>query len=348
MSPTRVLGLETSCDETATAVVVDGRQVLASTVASSERLHARFGGVVPEIACRAHLESLVPVLCTTLEKSGMTLEAIDAVAVTNRPGLVGALLVGVSAAKTLAWVLEKPLLAVDHLQAHIYAAHLGGEEVPYPHVTLIVSGGHTSLFLVTGPLEAEMLGATIDDAAGEAFDKVANLLGLLTPESYHGGPVIQRAATVGNPAAVHFPRSLLDGKSLDFSFSGLKTAVLYYCHGQDAGRGLDPTIVGQKLSDVAASFQEAVVDVLVEKTLTAARRFQCRTITVGGGVAANGRLRTRLTAAAAHEERRVFFPPLPLCLDNAVMVAGLGYHLLAAGHTAGLDLDVHAQLVRGN
>jgi len=199
-----------------------------------------------------NLESVIPVVSTALEEAGVTLGEIDAVAVTNRPGLVGALLIGVSAAKALAWAAEKPLVVVDHLQAHIYAAHMsqtrlggGKETVGYPHVSLIVSGGHTSLYYVTGPLEWELLGATIDDAAGEAFDKVAGLLGLLGPETYHGGPVIERTGRTGNPGAVDFPRSLLDGKSLDFSFSGLKTAVLYYCHGQDAGKGLDPNLTGQ-------------------------------------------------------------------------------------------------------
>ena len=309
MSETLILGIESSCDETAAAVVADGVRELSSSVASSEGLHARFGGVVPEIACRAHLESLIPVLSSALTDAKCSLSDLDAVAVTNRPGLVGALLIGTSAAKALAWALDKPLLAVDHLHAHIYAAHLAAD-VPYPHVSLVVSGGHTNLYLVSSAIEYRLLGATVDDAAGEAFDKVAGLLGLLTPQSYHGGPVIDRLARSGNPRALDFPRSLLDRDSLDFSFSGLKTAVLYRCCGQDSARRVPLSLTPQQLADVVASFQEAVVDVLVEKTLRAARRFNCPTITVGGGVAANSRLRTRLADAAsrttqvAHEHRQ--------------------------------------------
>ena len=347
MPPAVVLGIESSCDETAAALVADGRRPLSSVVASSEALHARFGGVVPEIACRAHLEALIPVLSDALDQAQYSLDDVDAIAVTNRPGLVGALLIGTSAAKALAWAARKPLLAVDHVQAHIYAAHVT-DDLDYPHVALVVSGGHTNLYHVTGPLNTKLIGATIDDAAGEAFDKVAGLLGLLTPESYHGGPVIQRIAVSGDPKAVHFPRSLMDGDSLDFSFSGLKTAVLYHCCGQDASRSAAASLDRQQIADVAASFQEAVVDVLVAKTLRAARRHHCQSITVGGGVAANARLRERLTQAARRESRTVVFPPLELCLDNALIVAGLGYHLLKAGRVAPLDLDVHAQLVRSS
>ena len=346
MGSVTVLGIESSCDETAAALVVDGREELSSVVASSESLHARFGGVVPEIACRAHLESLVPVLSSALDEAGFSIDEVDAVAVTNRPGLVGALLIGTSAAKALAWVIGKPLVAVDHVAAHIYASHMADEEIPWPHIALVVSGGHTNIYHVTGPLDAELLGATIDDAAGEAFDKVAGLLGLLSDRSYHGGPVVESTALGGNAKAVDFPRSLMEKRSLDFSFSGLKTAVLYHCCGQDASRKAAASLSPAELADVAASFQEAVVDVLVEKTLRAARWHDCRQITVGGGVAANGRLRERFNEAAAQEGRRVCFPPLRLCLDNAVMIAGLGYHLLKAGKLAPLDLDVHAQLIR--
>lgn len=345
MGSVTVLGIESSCDETAAAVVVDGREEVSSVVASSESLHARFGGVVPEIACRAHLENLVPVLSSALDEAGLSIDEVDAVAVTNRPGLVGALLIGTSAAKALAWVIGKPLVAVDHVAAHIYASHVA-QEVPWPHISLVVSGGHTSIYHVTGPLDAKLLGATIDDAAGEAFDKVAGLLGLRSNESYHGGPVVERTALDGNAKAVNFPRSLMKKGSLDFSFSGLKTAVLYHCCGQDASRKAPPSLSAGELADVSASFQEAVVDVLIEKTLRAARLHESRVITVGGGVAANGRLRERFNEAAEQEGRRVYFPPLRLCLDNAVMIAGLGYHLLDAGKLAPLDLDVHAQLAR--
>jgi N6-L-threonylcarbamoyladenine synthase len=343
----RVLGIESSCDETAAAVVEDGRTILSSEVASSQRLHVRFGGVVPEIACREHLRSIIPVVQSALEESGSLSESIDGIAVTNRPGLVGALLIGVSAARSLAWAWQKPLVALNHIEAHVYAAHMAFAELSHPYVALVVSGGHTSLYLVRDVFSYELMGATIDDAAGEAFDKVAKYLGLLR-DTLHGGPAIERAALKGEARAVAFPRSLID-EGFDFSFSGIKTAVLYHSHGQNASLGgiSGSAALGEReLADVAASFQEAVVDVLVAKAVRAAKHAGVRRIVVGGGVAANKRLRARLTESAKSAGLDAFFPPLTFCTDNAVMVAGLGYHHLKAGRIAPADLGAQAQVER--
>ena len=341
----RVLGIETSCDETAAAVVDDGRVLLAGEVASSSRLHVRFGGVVPEIACREHLRSIIPVVAVALEEAGTSPEAVDGVAVTNRPGLVGALLVGTSAAKALAWAWNKPLVVVNHIEAHIYAAHMAFEDLDYPYVALVVSGGHTSIYLVRDVFTYELMGATIDDAAGEAFDKVAKVLGLLG-EHLHGGPVIETLAREGDAAAIDFPRSLID-KGFDFSFSGIKTAVLYRAHGQDASPKSAPATLNRvELADIAASFQEAVVDVLTAKLVRAARTAGVTRMVVGGGVAANGHLRTKLTCAAREQHLTVTFPPIGFCTDNAVMVAGLACHHLQAGRIAPLDVAAQAQVER--
>ena len=329
-----VLGLESSCDETAVALVRDGRDVLAGVVASQDELHLPYGGVVPEIACRAHLLTLLPAVLRAFRDSGVDPVSVDAVAVANKPGLVGALLIAVTGAKTFAWLHDKPLIGVNHLHAHVYAAALGREAPPFPSVGLVASGGHTSLYHSRSAWEHDLLGATIDDAAGEAFDKVASILAL----GYPGGPHIDRAAREGDPAAVRFPRALLGRESLDFSFSGLKTAVLYHCRGQDANNPRGP-LSERETADVAASFQEAVVDVLVEKLLRAARQTSAGRITVGGGVAANSRLRERLAAEAAERGLELVLPPIKYCVDNAAMVAGIGYHLLKAGQTSDLTLD---------
>jgi len=341
----RILGIETSCDETAAAVVEDGRVIRSSRIASSSRLHLRFGGVVPEIACREHLRSIIPVIQVAMEEATSSPEDIDGVAVTNRPGLVGALLIGTSVTKTLAWAWQKPLVAVNHVEAHIYAAQMAFTELAYPYVALVASGGHTSIYLVRDAFDCELMGATIDDAAGEAFDKVAKYLGVLE-EHLHGGPVIEQLARRGDAGAVSFPRSLID-EGLDFSFSGLKTAVLYCAHGQDAS-GVDerPEVSERELADIAAGFQEAVVDVLTAKLVRAAKVASVARMVVGGGVAANGRLREKLTKAADDGGLEVFFPPIGFCTDNAVMVAGLGCQLLKAGKTASLDVDTHAQVER--
>ncbi len=334
---TRVLGIESSCDETAAAVVEDGERVLSSIVASQEALHAEFGGVVPEIACRAHLESLAAVVERALHDAGLELADVDAVAVTHRPGLIGALLIGLTSAKALAWASGKPLVGVNHLHAHIYGGLMaGGDAVEFPVVSLVVSGGHTSLFLTRSPIDHELLGATTDDAAGEAFDKVAKILGL----GYPGGPVIDRAAREGDAEAIAFPRTRLKNRPLDFSFSGIKTAVLYHCRGQDRHwRDAAPPLPESKVADVAASFQEAVVDMLVDRAWDAVERSGARGLVLGGGVAANSRLRERMAQEAAARGTPVFIPPLSLCTDNAVVVAGLGYWLARAGRRSGLDLD---------
>ena len=341
----RLLGVETSCDETAAAVVEDGHVILSSVVASSSRLHVRFGGVVPEIACREHLRSIVPVVEMALEEAAVSAEAVDGIAVTNRPGLVGALLIGTSAVKAIAWAWQKPLIVVNHIEAHIYAAHMTFAELVHPYAALVVSGGHTSIYLVRDVFTYDLMGATIDDAAGEAFDKVAKYLGLLR-EHVHGGPAVEQAAREGDPTAVDFPRSLIH-EGFDFSFSGLKTALLYRCHGQDASPPETPPRLSERaLADMAASFQEAVVDVLTEKLIRAARETSVKHLVVGGGVAANGRLREKLTRRAKDQGLEVYFPPMALCTDNAVMVAGLAYHHLKAGRTSPFDVDTQAQVER--
>jgi len=335
--PVRILGIETSCDETAAAVVEDGVRILSNVVSRQHALHERFGGVVPEIASRAHIEAMLPVLDQALQGAGVRLREVDAVAVTTTPGLIGALLIGVTAAKALSWSLEVPLLAVDHLHAHIYAVWLAGATPGLPAISLVASGGHTSLFLSRGPLAHEFLGGTVDDAAGEAFDKVANILRL----GYPGGPAIERVAATGNPAAVAFPRSLLEPEGAAFSFSGVKTAVLYHCLGCNVSRGdiEKAHYDAQFVADVAASFQEAVVDVLVAKVCATARKHNVSTILVGGGVAANARLRERLSAEAAGHGLAVHLAPASLCTDNAAMTAGIGYHLLQQGREVRLTVE---------
>ena len=332
-----ILGIETSCDETAAALVEDGRRVRASVVASQEALHAEYGGVVPEIACRAHLETLVPVVDRCLQEADCRLDALAAIAVTHRPGLIGALLIGVASAKALAYGRSKPLIGVHHLHAHIYGGMLAaGRGLECPVVSLVVSGGHTSLFLTRSPIDHEPIGATTDDAAGEAFDKVAKILCL----GYPGGPAIDRTARHGDPHAIAFPRTRLGDRPLDFSFSGIKTAVLYHCRGQGKSlRDPGPALAPQQVADVAASFQEAVVDVLVERAWDAVRRTGARGLLLGGGVAANSRLRERMAAAAQERGLPVHCPPLRLCTDNAVIVAGVAFHQFAAGERCALDLQ---------
>ena len=331
----RILGIETSCDETAAAVVEDGRCVLASVVASQDALHEPYRGVVPEIAARAHLAAILPVIDETLAKAGMPPEALDAVAVANTPGLIGALIIGVNAAKTLAWLFEKPLVAVNHLHAHIYASTLGVEGDVFPCVSMVVSGGHTSLYHSEDALTHTLMGATQDDAAGEAFDKVASVLGL----PYPGGPEIDRLAKQGNPKAIRFPRTRLDRDAFDFSFSGIKTAVLYHCRGQDCADPRQRELSQQEKANIAASFQEAVVDVLIEKAISACRDRDAQRLVIGGGVARNSRLRARLGEEADRAGIRLVLPEGRFCIDNGAMVAGLAWHALQRGETAELDLD---------
>lgn len=331
-----ILGIETSCDETAAAVVRNGREVLSSVIASQAKLHERFGGVVPEIASRAHLEKILPVVEQALEQARVRPAEIDAVAVAHQPGLAIALIVGVTAAKTLAFAWQKPLIGINHLHAHLQSAILASETMELPAVALIVSGGHTSLYEAESALELKLLGSTIDDAAGEAFDKVATILGLLYP----GGPHIEKMARQGNPKAIAFPRSLLDKESLNFSFSGLKTAVLYHCQGQDMkGQNRVTSMNQQEISDIAASFQQAVVDTLIIKTLRAVRKVGAKTVLVGGGVAANSALREAMGKMCNENKLALLIASKPLCTDNAAMVASLAYYYYQAGRFAGLDLE---------
>jgi N6-L-threonylcarbamoyladenine synthase len=326
------LGIETSCDETAAAVFTDEPRVLANIIASQTELHTPFGGVVPEVAARAHLQRLIPAIDEALRQAGVTLSQIGAVAVHNTPGLVGALLVGVTTAKMLALALEVPLVGVNHIQAHIYACRLAAGRDIFPCVGFVVSGGHTSLFECRSALEMGLLGATLDDAAGEAFDKVASILGLGFP----GGPAVEREAANGIPKAYTFPRSFLHAQRLDFSFSGIKTAVLYATFGQGKVDGPPPD--PQRRADLAASFQQAVVDVLVEKARQALRRTHLPRLAVGGGVVANRALRAALERMAAEERAELFIPPMTLCTDNAAMAA-LAVEKWRAGDFAPLDLD---------
>jgi N6-L-threonylcarbamoyladenine synthase len=325
-----VLGLESSCDETACAVVEDGRTVRADVVTSQNDVHAKYGGVVPELASRAHLLQVVPVVRAALDRAGLALDALDGIAVTNSPGLVGPLLVGVQTAKALAWVTGKPLVGVHHLHGHLSAVFLEPDPPPMPHLALIVSGGHTSIVRVNDHGDAVELGSTRDDAAGEAFDKGAKLLGL----GYPGGAVIDQLAARGDPKAIAFPRAMTAGEhGLDLSFSGLKTFLLH--HVRD--RGGVPE--GQELADLCASYQAAIVEALVRKTRRAARNEQLRHVQLCGGVAANSGLRTALRTAGAEDDFRVYVASPARCTDNAAMIASAGYHLLARGVRAGLDLD---------
>jgi N6-L-threonylcarbamoyladenine synthase len=334
-----ILGIETSCDETAAAVVADGRDIKSSVVASQDKLHEKFGGVVPEIASRAHIEKIYQVVAQAIEDAGATRDTIDAIAVANQPGLVVSLIVGVTAAKTLAFCWDKPLIAVNHVHAHLQSAMLAEEKLELPAVALVVSGGHTSLYDCESALELTLIGSTIDDAAGEAFDKVAAILKL----GYPGGPKIEEIARDGDPKAIDFPRSMLGADSLDFSFSGIKTAVLYYCHGQDMkGENRVGSMSAGEKADIAASFQSAVVDVLVAKTKRAVDKTEAKTVLLGGGVAANTLLRQALAQMCETSNRNLLIAPKPLCTDNAVMVASLGYHKFRAGQFADLALEAIA------
>jgi N6-L-threonylcarbamoyladenine synthase len=332
LKPARILAIETSCDETAAAIIENGRILLASTVASQMEIHARYGGVYPEVASRQHVLSIVPVVEQTLAQAHVTIGDIDAVAATRGPGLAGSLVVGLNAAKGLAMGAGLPLVGVNHLEGHIYSAWVqeaGDTPTPepqFPLMALLVSGGHTELNWMKGHLDYQRLGATLDDAAGEAFDKVARLLGL----PYPGGPSVQEAAEQGNPSAFKFPRAWLEG-TWNFSFSGLKTAVLREIKRLEEGGKPIP------VADMAASFQAAVVDVLFNKTLTAAREFGAKEIIVGGGVSANEPLRV---AFLTQTEFPVNIPRLSLCTDNAAMVAAAGYFRYALGHYDGLEIDV--------
>jgi len=333
-----ILGIESTCDETGAAVMEGGTRVLSNIVASQVDLHARYRGVVPEIASRAHIENILPVVVEALRSAGVELGNVDAVAVAHRPGLIGSLLIGVTAAKTLAWALAKPLVGVDHVHAHLYSVRLDmAAAPPMGGGGGVCSGGHTALYRVRDFLDVELIGSTLDDAVGEAYDKVAGILGL----GYPGGPVMDRLASKGNPKAVRFPRSKMSRQSLDFSFSGLKTSVLYHVRGYQGREHEAKKLSEAEIRDVAASFQAACVDVLMEKIQRAVRQTGARSVIIGGGVSANSGLR----AAMANFSLPVFFPKLEYCSDNAAMTAGLADVLLSAGRASPLDLDAipHSQ-----
>lgn len=328
-----VLGIESSCDETAAAVVKNGREVLSNIIASQIKVHRKYGGVVPEIASRKHIEHVMPVIDAALKEADVPLERIDAVAVTYGPGLVGALLVGLSAAKSLAWAANKPFIGVNHLEGHVFANFLNDADLKPPFLALVVSGGHTALLKVTGYNSFELLGQTRDDAAGEAFDKIARVMGM----PYPGGPEIEKLALSGDPHAIDFPRAMLD-KPFEFSFSGMKSAVINYLHNeQQAKREVNK-------ADVAASFQDAVTDVLVEKSVLALQETGLKEIVLAGGVSANKTLQNKLAVAAEKNGARLVHPTPILCTDNAVMIACRAYFMYEAGVRSPWDLNAFPSL----
>ena len=324
----KVLGIESSCDETAAAVLVDGRRILSNVVASQDDVHAPFGGVVPELASRRHLEIVLPVVERALVEAGVRVEDVDGIAVTQGPGLVGSLLVGCTIAKSLAYVHGKPLVGVNHLEGHVYAAFLTDDPPEHPFLALVVSGGHTALYHARAPLHYALVGQTRDDAAGEAFDKVAKLLGLGFP----GGPLIQRAAEHGDPRAIAFPPARMRDGTRDFSFSGIKTAVSLHVKRQGP-------LSAEAVADIAASFQAAAVRMLVRRTISASLDLGIKRLVLTGGVAANGPLRQALGAEAAEHGIRLHVPPRNLCTDNAAMIAAAGTVRLIAGHRADLSMN---------
>lgn len=333
----RILAIESTCDETGCAIVDDGRWVRSNIVASSAELHAIYKGVVPEIASRAQIENILPVVKQALNEADSDFDEIDAIAVANRPGLIGSLIVGVTAAKTLAWSLGKPLIGVDHVFAHLYSVNLGlaAELTPpvlLPSIGLVCSGGHTAIYLVRDWNDIELLGKTIDDAVGEAYDKVAALLGL----GYPGGPIVDQLAQHGDPESIKFPRASLGKSSLDFSFSGLKTSVLYHVRGFQGREREATSLSQQEIKNVCASFQAACVDVLMAKLKRALKHTRAKSIIVGGGVSANRGLR----AALSQLQVPVHLPDFQYCTDNAAMIGGLAHFLLQHGASTSLDLDV--------
>jgi N6-L-threonylcarbamoyladenine synthase len=333
-----ILGIESSCDETSAAVVINGRKILSNVISSQVDLHAKYGGVVPEIASRKHVELVMPVINQALEEAGVSLDQIDAVGVTYGPGLVGALLVGLSAAKGLAFSIGKPLVGVHHIEGHISANYLDHTELKPPFICLVASGGHSHIVNVTDYNKFEILGQTRDDAAGEAFDKIARAVGL----GYPGGPLVDREAQTGDNKAVELPRVYFSDNSLDFSFSGLKTAVLNYLNGMEQ-KGLSVS-----RQDLCASFQQAVVDVLVTNTIKAARMTGAGIIALAGGVAANSQLRREMEARAKSTGIEVLYPRPILCTDNAAMIACAAYYEFSAGHVSDMSLNAIPGLKLGD
>ena len=340
----KILGIDTSCDETAAAVVADGREILSNVVASQVKAHQEYGGIVPELASRKHIEAINYIVSRSLAEAGVTFKDLEAIAVTNRPGLIGALLVGVAAAKSLAYCHNLPLLGINHIEGHIYANCMAHDTLPFPHICLTVSGGHTLLVEVHEGWQYKVLGGTQDDAAGEVYDKVAKYLGLGFP----GGKVIDDLAQKGDPSAVKFPRPMRNTDDYQFSFSGIKTSVRYFVekarragtlveNGQENVKSSNPDMI--TVEDIAASFQAAVVDVLVYKSLRAAEATGAGAITLTGGVAANSQLRASLKLAAAEMGAEVYYPPINLCTDNGAMIAGIAYQKYQQGLRDELSLN---------
>ncbi len=334
MKDVYILGIESSCDETAASVVKNGREILSNVINTQIAIHKKFGGVVPEVASRRHIETIDDVIDEALEKANITFAELDAIAVTYGPGLIGALLVGVSAAKALAYALDKPLVPVHHIKGHICANFAANPDIEPPFVCLVASGGHSHIVDVKSHTEFEVLGRTRDDAAGEAFDKVARVLGL----GYPGGPLVDKLAKEGNCEAVNFPRVKMDGDSLDFSFSGVKTAVINHLHK------LDQNGEEYNKADIAASFQAAVTDVLCEHTVEAALKTGRKTVALAGGVASNSALRDKMEKVCAKHGINVIYPPPILCTDNAAMIACAGYYEFLNGNTADMTLNAVASL----
>lgn len=332
-----ILGIETSCDDTCAAVVKNGKEVLSNAVSSQNEIHEKYGGVVPEIASRKHIEMIDIIIKEALLKADISSEKIDAVAVTNRPGLLGSLLVGVGAAKAFSYYNKIPLIAINHLKAHIFANVLANDELNFDmrdeYISLIVSGGHSSLYIVDKNLNIKEIGRTVDDAVGEAFDKVARYLNL----GYPGGPVIDKISKNADPHFIEFTRPMLESGDFNFSFSGIKTALIYRTKKF-------PELLNEKnIPDLAASFQAAAVDVLVQKTIKACNKFKINKILVSGGVAANSKLRDEFAQAANRQGIKIYIPPVKFCMDNAAMVASLGYFEFKKGHLSNLDIDVYSR-----
>lgn len=332
-----ILGIDTSCDDTSASVVQDGRAIISNIVSSQSDIHTRYGGIVPELASRRHIEMIMPVVEEALKRAGVTLSDIAAVAVCHGPGLIGSLLVGCSFAKALCYGKNLPLVGVNHIEGHLLSPFLEEKSPEFPFISLVVSGGHTSLYLAEDYGRYSVLGKTRDDAAGEAYDKVSKLLGL----SYPGGPIIDRLAENGNPKAVSFPRAYLPD-TLDFSFSGIKTAVLHHVKGLPSDSS--PITDHSSLTDIAASFQAAVVDVLVRKTEWAVEKTGIRRIALSGGVSANSGLRKKMTEMGQKKDIEVFIPSVSLCTDNAAMIAAAGYHRFLKNELADLDLNPKAYM----